>query len=196
LIETAQQEVQQVVEISKNMLSLHRESRTASRVKLSELLEGVVALVKETIARDQRKIELIPGFKDEVEAFPSELRQVFTNVIKNAVEATADGGNIRIYSEAAHQSGQNGVVVRVVDDGIGIPEQLQSRLFSPFVSTKEDNGTGLGLWVSRSIMEKHGGSIRLSSTSEPDTRGTTVSIFVPLKVKSPGKLDGDSATAS
>jgi signal transduction histidine kinase len=196
LIETAQQEVQRVVEISKNMLSLHRESRAASKVKISELLEGVAALVKETIAKDRRKIELMPGFKGEVEAFPSELRQVFTNVIKNAVEATADGGNIKIYSEAAQQSGQNGVVVRVVDDGVGIPEQMQARLFSPFVSTKEDNGTGLGLWVSRSIMEKHGGSIRLNNNGEPDTRGTTVSIFVPLKVKSPGKQGGDSVTAS
>jgi len=94
------------------------------------------------------------------------------------------------------QSAQNGVMVRVVDDGVGIPEQFQSRLFSPFVSTKEDNGTGLGLWVSRSIMEKHGGSIRLSSNGGPDTRGTTVSIFVPFKVKSPRTLDGDSAPAS
>lgn len=196
LIETAQQEVQRVVEISKNMLSLHRESRAASKVKLSELLEGVVVLVKETIAKDRRKIELLSGFKGEVEAFPSELRQVFTNVIKNAVEATVDGGNIKIYSEAVQQSGQNGVVVRVVDDGVGIPEQLQARLFSPFVSTKEHNGTGLGLWVSRSIMEKHGGSIRLSSNGEPNTRGTTASIFVPFKVKSPGKRDRDSATAS
>jgi PAS domain S-box-containing protein len=182
LIETAQREIQRVAEISKNMLSLHRESRTASRVKLSELLEGVVALVQETIAKDRRKIKVLPGFEGEVEAFPSELRQVFTNVIKNAVEATADGGQISIYSEAAHQSGQSGALVRVVDNGVGIPEQLQSKLFNPFVSTKEESGTGLGLWVSRSIMEKHGGSIRLSSNSEPDTRGTTVSIFVPFKV--------------
>ncbi|HEY6252723.1 MAG TPA: PAS domain S-box protein [Candidatus Angelobacter sp.] len=182
LIETAQREIQRVAEISKNMLSLHRESRTASKVKLSELLEGVVTLVKETIVKDRRKIEVLPGFEGEVEAFPSELRQVFTNVIKNAVEATADGGQISIYSEAAHQSGQSGVLVRVVDNGVGIPKQLQSKLFSPFVSTKEESGTGLGLWVSRSIMEKHGGSIRLSSDGEPSTRGTTVSIFVPFKV--------------
>jgi PAS domain S-box-containing protein len=196
LIETAQREVQRVAEISKNMLSLHRESRAPSKLKLTELLRGVVALVEETIAKDRRKIELIPGFEGEVEAFPSELRQVFTNVIKNAVEATADGGDIRIYSQATRQSGQSGVLVRVVDNGPGIPEQLQSKLFSPFVSTKEESGTGLGLWVSRSIMEKHGGSIRLSSNSEPDTRGTTVAIFIPFKVKSPSKRDGDSASAS
>lgn len=184
LIETAQREVQRVAEISKNMLSLHRESRVTSKVKLSELLEGVVALVKETIAKGRRNIEVIPGFEAEVvvEGFPSELRQVFTNVIKNAVEATADGGQISIYSEVARESGQSGVLVRVIDNGVGIPKQVQSKLFSPFVTTKEDNGTGLGLWVSRSIMEKHGGSIRLSSNGEPNTRGTTVSIFVPFKV--------------
>jgi signal transduction histidine kinase len=166
------------------MLSLQRESRRASHVKLSELLEGVVALIKETIAKDHRKIELLPGFEGNVEAFPSELRQVFTNVIKNAVEATAEGGNIRIYSEASQQSGRDGVVVQVVDDGSGIPEQLQSRLFSPFVSTKEERGTGLGLWVSRNILGKHGGSMKIESPTGANNRGTTVSIFLPLKFDS------------
>ncbi len=188
LIEIAQREVQRVAEISKNMLSLHRESRAASKVKLSELLKGVVALVKETIAKDRRKIELLAGFEGEVEAFPSELRQVFTNVIKNAVEATADGGNIKIYSEAAQKSGQNGVLVRVVDDGVGIPEQLQSRLFNPFVSTKEESGTGLGLWVSRNILDKHSGSMELESRTDANNPGTTVSIFLPLKFGSNRKL--------
>ena len=170
-----------MAEISKNMLSLHRESRSASKVNLFELLEGVVSVVQETIAKGRRNIELLPGFEDEVEAFPSELRQVFTNVIKNAVEATADGGSIRISSYAVQQSGQKGVLVRIVDDGVGIPEQLQSRLFNPFVSTKEESGTGLGLWVSRNILEKHGGSMALESSTDANSRGTSVSIFLPLE---------------
>jgi PAS domain S-box-containing protein len=181
LIETAQREVKRVFEISKNMLSLHRESRTASKVNLFELLQGVVSLIQETIAKGRRKIEFIPGFKGEVEAFPSELRQVFTNVIKNAVEATTDGGNVKIYSEAAEQSGQDGVLIRVVDDGVGVPEQLRARLFNPFVTTKEESGTGLGLWVSRSIVERHGGSIRLDGSTSASSSGTTVVIFLPLK---------------
>jgi PAS domain S-box-containing protein len=193
LIATAQNEVQRVTGISKNMLSLHRESRTASKVNLFELLQGVVSLVQETIAKGRRKIELIPGFDGELEAFPSELRQVFTNVIKNAVEATTEGGNIKIYSEAAHQSGQNGVMVRVVDDGLGIPEQLRARLFNPFVTTKEESGTGLGLWVSRSIVEKHGGSIRLSGRTDTSNSGTMAAIFLPL---SPIFGKDDSETTS
>lgn len=181
LLDTAQREVERVAEISKNMLSLHRESRKASKVKLSELFEGVVALIKETIAKGRRTIEVVPGFEGQIEAFPSELRQVFTNVIKNAVEATSDGGVIKIYSEPTQESGQGGVLVRVVDNGIGIPEHMRSGLFSPFVSSKEESGTGLGLWVSRSILEKHGGNIRLTSGVEPDNQGTVVSIFLPLK---------------
>jgi PAS domain S-box-containing protein len=182
LIETAQKEVKRVAEISKNMLSLHRESRAASMVNLYQLLQGVVSLVQETIAKGRRKIELVPGFDGEVEAFPSELRQVFTNVIKNAVEATKDGGNIKIYSEQARQSGQDGVIVRIIDDGVGIPEQLRSRLFSPFVTTKEESGTGLGLWVSRSIVEKHGGNIQLHGSTRKNSSGTTVAIFLPLRL--------------
>ena len=194
LVATAQSEVQRVADISKNMLSLHRESRAASPVKLSELLKGVVTLIEETITKGRRNIELVPGYEGDVEAFPSELRQVFTNVIKNAVEATAEGEEIKIYSEAAQESAQDGVLVRVVDNGVGIPEQVQSKLFSPFVTTKEETGTGLGLWVSRMILEKHGGSIRLSSGSEPEHRGTTVSIFLPLKVSSQKTAELSSTT--
>jgi two-component system, NtrC family, sensor kinase len=85
LIEIAQGEVQRLAEISKNMLSLHRESRAPSVVDLPELLESVVSLIEETIAKGRRNIHLQPpGFDCEVEGFPSELRQVFTNVIKNA----------------------------------------------------------------------------------------------------------------
>jgi len=195
LITIAQSEVQRVTEISRNMLSLHRESRAASRVKLSDLLEGVVALIEETIAKDTRKIHLVPGFQGEVEAFPSELRQVFTNVIKNAVEATAVGGEIKIFCEVTQQSGRSGVLVRVVDNGVGVSDEMKSKLFSPFVSSKEEGGTGLGLWVSRSIIEKHGGTIRLSSSFEPNHCGTTVSIFLPLEAL-PSRKVADTTLAS
>ena len=181
LVAIAQSEVQRVTEISRNMLSLHREARAVVPVKLSDLLAGVVALIEETIAKGRTNINLVPGFEGEVEGFPSELRQVFTNVIKNAVEATGEGGEIKIFSEAAQKSGRSGVLARVVDNGVGISDEMKSRLFSPFASNKEEKGTGLGLWVSRSILEKHGGTIRISSSSEPENHGTTVSIFLPLE---------------
>jgi PAS domain S-box-containing protein len=190
LISLAQREALRVAEITRNMLSLHRESRAATTAKLSQLLEGVVALIEETISKGRRKIELVSGFEGKLEAFPSELRQVFTNVIKNAVEATADDGEIKIYSETAQISGRDGVLVSVIDNGVGIPEELKKKLFNPFVTTKEETGTGLGLWVSRSILEKSGGTIRIASNLGPGNRGTKVSIFLPLEVRT-RKTAGD-----
>jgi PAS domain S-box-containing protein len=180
LISAAQREVHRVAQISKNMLSLHRESRTLSSIKLSELLDGVVALIEETIAKGKRNLQVEHGFEGEIEGLPAELRQVFTNVLKNAVEATSEGGSIRIFSAPSQERNQPGVLVQVADNGVGIPEQIKSKLFTPFATSKEESGSGLGLWVSRAIVEKHQGSIRVSST-ESGYLGTTVSIFLPLK---------------
>ena len=177
-IARVQREVYRVTQISKNMLSLHRASRNPSDVKVSDLLDGVVALIEETIAKGRRKIQVEHGFAGTIRGFPAELRQVFTNVIKNAVEATAEGGEIRITSRPAVEAKRSGVRVDVEDNGAGISPETRARLFTPFVTTKEERGTGLGLWVSRSIVEKHRGTITLKNRL--GRRGTTVSIFLPL----------------
>src|SRR5207248_2262980 len=88
LIETAQTETRRVAQISRNMLSLQRESSASAAVRLSEVLNEVVSLIDETIAKGRRRMQVISEFTGEVDGFASELRQVFTNVIKNAVEAT------------------------------------------------------------------------------------------------------------
>jgi signal transduction histidine kinase len=183
LVDVAQREVHRVTQISKNMLSLHRGSRHATPFKVSELIEGVAALVEETIAKGKRTIKITHAFPGEVEGFPAEIRQVLTNVIKNAIEATTDGGVIEIRSAPALEGGQNGVSIQVTDNGTGISSQMQSNLFSPFATTKQESGTGLGLWVSRSIVEKHGGVIRLANRDD-SVSGTTVSIFLPQKLAS------------
>ena len=99
--------------------------------------------------------------------------------MKNAVEATSEGGTIRIFSVPTHENERDGALVYVADNGMGIPEQIKSKLFTPFATTKEESNSGLGLWVSRSIVEKHKGSISISS-GESGYSGTTVSIFLPL----------------
>jgi len=180
LVLDAMGEVLRVASISRNMLSLHRESSTPTSVKLPELLDGVVALIEETIAKGKRKIRVEHGFDGNIEGFPGELRQVFTNVVKNAVEATSEGGSVRIFSVPTQEAGLDGVLVHVADNGVGISEQMKSKLFTPFATTKEESGSGLGLWVSRAIVRKHEGTIRVSS-AESGYLGTTVSIFLPVK---------------
>jgi PAS domain S-box-containing protein len=193
LIAGARREVHRVAEISKNMLSLHRGSTSSSRVSLRELLDSVVALIDETTAKGKRNIRVEHAYEGDIEGVPAELRQVFTNVLKNAVEATSDGGNIRVFSVPTQENGQDGVLVQIADNGMGIPDGMKSKLFTPFATTKEESGSGLGLWVSRAILEKHEGSIRVAS-AESGHLGTTISIFLPQKLKT--RVDADEAAES
>ena len=116
-------------------------------------------------------------------AFPAELRQVFTNLITNAAEAASPGGQVKVSIQPAGTAGtdatgqkmQAGATVTIADNGPGIPAEVRPHLFQPFFTTKGERGTGLGLWVSRGIINKHGGTISLKSdTSARGAHGTVV----------------------
>jgi signal transduction histidine kinase len=120
-----------------------------------------------------------------ISGYSGELRQLLANVVVNAVDAMPVGGSlqVRVAPVRAWSSRNEGVRITVADNGSGIPRQSLDKIFEPFYTTKKDTGTGLGLWVSRGIVEKHGGSIRVRSRSEgresgPPT-GTVFSIFLP-----------------
>ena len=100
---------------------------------------------------------------------PAELRQVFTNLIANAAEAAGPGGRSTSAScrkahacERRPRKWQPGRSSSIADNGAGISDEVQPQLFQPFFTTKGERGTGLGLWVSRGIIDKHGGAIELS----------------------------------
>jgi signal transduction histidine kinase len=127
-----------------------------------------------------------------------ELRQVIVNMVGNALDAMRGGGtlNIRIDRGREYSNGSRpGLRLTIADSGAGISPEIKSRLFEPFVSSKGDTGTGLGLWVSSEIIRKHGGTIRFKSSSLPRATGTVFSIFLPYKFRfrehdspSPGDL--------
>jgi signal transduction histidine kinase len=113
-------------------------------------------------------------------AFPGELRQVFSNLLLNAIEAVADSGQITVrVRSSSHSWGTKGVQITIADNGAGIPPENMQRIFEPFFSTKETKGTGLGLWVSQGIVQKHGGHIRVRSSRHSDHHGTCFAIFLP-----------------
>jgi signal transduction histidine kinase len=120
-----------------------------------------------------------------IDAFPGELRQVFSNLIANALDAVGRQGKLRIRINPARNSrGRKGVRVTIADNGPGISRPVLERIFEPFFTTKGAKGTGLGLWVTRGLIEKHGGIIRVWSSTRPGQTGTVFSIFLPLKQKS------------
>src|SRR5208337_5487108 len=114
--------------------------------------------------------------------FAGELRQLFSNLVLNSVDAMAPAGRLVIHvgpSRDWRNPRCFGVRVTVADNGSGIQPRDLPHIFEPFYSTKGDLGTGLGLWVSHAIVQKHGGTIRVRSRSTPGTSGTVFSLFLP-----------------
>ena len=115
--------------------------------------------------------------------FSNELRHAFANLVGNALDATAEGGRIRVRVRAGHRwngSPEAGVVVVVADTGHGISDGMRNRLFEPFVTTKESTCTGLGLWATEGIVRKHRGRILIRTKTGPTASGTVFSLFFPF----------------
>ena len=201
----ARQEIARVTQISRAMLSLYREAKSPVAIDLKEMLDSILLLMDRRFAALGVTIvsELPEGLV--VHGFPAELRQVFTNLLTNAAEASGakfsvssspdapTTGSFTVQPEAvvrltakpcpagidaAGLRREAGVIVSIQDRGHGIPDEILGELFKPFFTTKGERGTGLGLWVSRGIMTKHGGAIDLVSSTDPVHHGTAVSVFL------------------
>jgi two-component system, NtrC family, sensor kinase len=124
-----------------------------------------------------------------------ELRQVFSNLVVNAIDALSMRGDrllLRV-KERKNGKGAYGVSVVIADNGPGIARDSLSHLFEPFFTTKGDKGTGIGLWVSRGIIAKHGGTIRVKSRTNRGKPGTVFSVFIPKAVAKEGEVREEKA---
>jgi PAS domain S-box-containing protein len=180
----AGEEVARIAQITSQLLTFHRESRSPVPVNVTEVLESVLALFAPQIK--QNHIEIVKRFDTEksVRGFPGELRQVFSNLVGNAVEILPRGGRLVLHvreSSLVSDPARKGVRVTVLDTGAGIPAGVRKNLFAPFYTTKGEKGTGLGLWISRSIVEKHEGTIHLVSRTSNGNSGTAFSVFLPFE---------------
>ncbi len=175
----AQQELNRTLQISRAMLGLYREPKAPVEVELRELLASVLLLLDRQLKDQTVKAVRKLGESVTVQGFPGELRQVFTNLITNAGDAAGPGGRVQVLLEASPTDNRPGAIVTISDSGPGIPPELQTKLFQPFFTTKGEQGTGLGLWVSRGIVEKHGGTIELSNSSDVAFPGAIVRVYLP-----------------
>jgi PAS domain S-box-containing protein len=180
-LQLAQQELGRTMQISRTMLSLYREPKSPILVDLKEVIEGVLLLLDRRLLQQGVQVECSFSEPVVVEGFPAELRQVFTNVIINALEAAGQNGRIRISMEKspAEELRPAGAVVEVADSGAGVPSNTAHNLFQPFYTTKGDQGTGLGLWVSMGIVQKHGGMIRIANGTDNSLPGAHVRVYLP-----------------
>jgi signal transduction histidine kinase len=181
-LETAQKELNRAAAIASQTLNFNRQSNTKEQATVPAILDSVLALFEMRLANSQITIERHYQYSTKIFCYPGELRQVFANLIGNALDASRTGGRIilRERAEVHPKTGQHGVRISVADTGHGISAEVRPHLFEAFWSTKGSRGTGLGLWVSKGIIEKHGGLIRLRSSTRPGSSGTVFSIFIPL----------------
>ena len=182
----AQEEIGRVAHIARQTLGFYRDSTSVESVRLTSLMDDVLSLFDRKIRTSD--VTVVKEYETDmaVEAMPGEIRQVLSNLLANALDAAGKKGKLRVrVSRARNWSGRGirGVRVSIADNGVGIAPQNREHLFEPFFTTKGAKGTGLGLWVTRGMVEKHSGSIRVWSSTSPTRRGTVFSIFLPLKQK-------------
>ena len=175
--------------IAKQTLGFYRDNAAPDWVDVSETIDELLAVYSYKVrSRDIRiEKELDPSAK--LFASAGELRQVFSNLFVNAVDAVSQNqGRIRVRVRRARdwrKAGRTGVRVSVGDNGCGISPQHKAKIFEAFFTTKEGVGTGLGLWLSRNLIQTHDGWIRVRSQAQNGRSGTLFSLFWPDQSNAP-----------
>jgi PAS domain S-box-containing protein len=179
-------ELSRVGHITKQTLSFYRESQDPVNVPLAEILDDVLQLQGRPLTMNRIVLDKKYLTNGQVRGFPVELRQVFLNLISNAIQAMPSGGKLRIRMGTSwnETSGRADLCVSVSDTGSGIRPEHARRLFEPFFTTKSTKGTGLGLWISKGIVQKYDGTIRFRSIV---LNGKNVTSFLVV-------FPGDSST--
>lgn len=175
----ADQELRRVIEITTHTLRFHRDTSVPTPVYMKDVFDSVLRLYDGRLSTGNVSVQLRVDKQSQVVGFAGELRQLAANLIGNALDAMPNGGTLHIRVDRSTQRSNGirpGIRLVVADTGGGIPERIRGKIMEPFVSTKQDTGTGLGLWVSSEIVRKHRGSLRFRSRVG---KGTVFCVFLP-----------------
>src|SRR5215469_8570595 len=190
LLDTADAELARVTQIAQQTLGFYRDTTRPGEIDLSAMLHSIVELFSRRLQfkRLACRTHIQPELR--IYGLQGEIRQVFSNLFVNAIDAS-ENSELTIRATGRVMNGRPGISCLIADRGIGMPRTVRERLFSPFITSKQSLGTGLGLWVTRGIVEKHGGTIHYRTRTEPPT-GTIFRVFLPTEV--PNREIFDSAT--
>ncbi|HEY2861505.1 MAG TPA: ATP-binding protein [Terracidiphilus sp.] len=180
--DVAEQELQRVSHITRQTLSFYRESKQPIPVNLPELLDDVLELQDRALTSNRIRLSKRYLAIPVVHGFPVELRQVFLNLVGNAVQAMGSGGTLGVHLREVTDwsSGRRGTAISILDTGVGIQPDDLKRLFQPFFSTKSTKGTGLGLWISKGIIQKYDGTLTCRSYRGNSGNVTCFRVFLPV----------------
>jgi PAS domain S-box-containing protein len=181
---TADRELRRVGAITTQTLRFHRQSTRPSEIDCEELIEGVLSVYQGRIVNSCVEVEHRRRAVRPVMCFDGEIRQVINNVVANAIDAMhPDGGRLLLrYRDATDwRTERKGLVITVADTGPGMTKHTLGKIFEAFFTTKGIGGTGLGLWISREIVNRHNGGLLVRSSQQEGRSGTVVSLFLPLE---------------
>lgn len=181
--DVAERELARVSQIVTQMLRFYQEPSKPAYVHIPTILDSAITLYQSRLTHAEIVIERDFRECSPILAMAGELRQVVLNLIGNALDAIGQGGTLKVRAANAreHSNGlRRGVRLTIADTGSGIQPEIRKTLFEPFVSTKGNMGTGLGLWISSEIIRKHGGTIQVKSKTLSPLSGAVFSVFLPL----------------
>lgn len=175
----AQNELQRVSDITNQTLRFHRTPNEPSKINIVSVLDSTLTLFKARLRGHSVTVEKQYQVKSAINCIEGEIRQVIINLVGNAIDAMREGGQltIRVRDRKDPKNGQDGVRILIADQGSGISPEAKKKIFEAFFTTKGSTGTGLGLWISKGIVERHDG--RLSFRKRMGCKGTVFSIWLP-----------------
>ena len=161
----ADEELRRVSHITRNLLSFHREPVSPVAVHLPTIVADVLVLYRPKLLEKQIDVSTELDENATILAYPGEMRQVVSNLVNNAIEASPAGSQLQIRVSCASVNGHGPRArILIVDQGPGIATHLKQQIFEPFFTTKGEKGTGLGLWITRELVQKHSGRILVRSS--------------------------------
>ena len=185
-LNTAEVELRRVSAITGQTLRFHRQQSRAREVRSEELLEDALMIYEGRIRNAGIEIELRLDAKASLFCLEGEIRQVLNNLIGNAVDAMANGGKLILHTADVTdwRSGRQGLRITVADTGTGMTPVTLKNIFEPFFTTKGFSGTGLGLWISKDIVERHEGKLSVRSCMNTVQHGTVFTMILPVQAVS------------
>jgi PAS domain S-box-containing protein len=180
ILTLAQDELGRVSHIATHALRFHKQSTRRTEVNLGAVIDSVLALFRARLVNSNIRTTVDCPDGLALACFEGEIRQVLVNLIGNAFDAMRSGGELRLrVRERRSPSGDPRIRIIIADTGSGISSQVREHLFEPFFSTKGIGGTGLGLWITKDLVLKNGGTIHIRSSAAPGNSGTVVLLQFP-----------------
>lgn len=182
-LEMADAELRRLASVTTSSLRFHKQAGAPNRVKLSRIVDGVLATYKGRL--ESARITVVQRYRDDAEllCYADDLAQAITNIVRNAIDAMRSGGTlfVRVRKIRGGRPGDRARVgLTLADTGEGIRPEIRKFLFEPFYTTKGATHSGLALWVTDQIIRKHGGNITFRSSTKNTPHGTAFSIILPI----------------